>query len=133
MLNSLIIWQHGLSFKLILFSISALIFRHTGLCLLHHLHEIQFYCSRLGNLGFPRWLSGKESACNAGDTGSTPLLGRSPGEETGYPLIFLLEKSHRQRSLVGYSVTWGHKESDMIQQLSTYVPLSSSYCLVLLI
>ena len=75
--------------------------------------KYSFYCSRLGNLGFPRWLSGKESACNAGDTGLTPLLGRSPGEETGYPLIFLLEKSHRQRSLVGYSVTWGHKESDM--------------------
>ena len=28
---------------------------------------------------------GKESACNAGDLGSIPGLGRSPGEEIGYP------------------------------------------------
>jgi len=34
----------------------------------------------------PRWLSGKESACNAGDTGSVSGSGRSPGEENGNPL-----------------------------------------------
>jgi len=36
-----------------------------------------------------QWLSGKESACNAGDTGvacSIPGLGRSPGEGNGNPL-----------------------------------------------
>ena len=30
--------------------------------------------------------AGKESACNAGDLGSVPRLGRSPGEGKGYPL-----------------------------------------------
>ena len=30
--------------------------------------------------GLPRWLSGKESACKAGDSGLIPGLGRSPGE-----------------------------------------------------
>jgi len=30
--------------------------------------------------------AGKESACNAGDPGSIPGLGRSPGEGNGYPL-----------------------------------------------
>ena len=30
--------------------------------------------------------AGKESACNAGDLGSVPGLGRSPGEGKGYPL-----------------------------------------------
>ena len=30
----------------------------------------------------------KESACNAGDPGSIPGLGRSPGEENGYPLQY---------------------------------------------
>ena len=42
--------------------------------------------------------AGKESACNAGDTGdagSIPGLGRSPEG------VFLAGKSHRQRSLVG--------------------------------
>ena len=35
---------------------------------------------------FPRWLSGKESICNAGDLGLIPELGRSPeGGNTGTP------------------------------------------------
>ena len=39
----------------------------------------------------PRWLSGKESACNAGaigDAGSMPGLGRSPGGGNGTPLQY---------------------------------------------
>ena len=32
--------------------------------------------------------SGKESTCNAGDLGSIPRLGRSPGEGNGYPLQY---------------------------------------------
>ena len=35
-----------------------------------------------------RWLSGKESACNVGDSGSTPGLGRSPGGAHGIPLQY---------------------------------------------
>ena len=38
--------------------------------------------------GLPLWLSGKESACNAGDPGSIPGLGRSPGEGNGNPLQY---------------------------------------------
>ena len=30
--------------------------------------------------GLPQWLSGKESACSAGDAGSIPGSGRFPGE-----------------------------------------------------
>ena len=37
-------------------------------------------------MGLPRWLSGKESACNAGDPGSIPRSERSPREGNGYPL-----------------------------------------------
>ena len=37
-------------------------------------------------LGFPHSSVGKESACNSGDPGSIPGLGRSPGERKGYPL-----------------------------------------------
>ena len=37
---------------------------------------------------FPRGSAGKESACNAGDLGSIPGLGRSPGEGNGYPLQY---------------------------------------------
>ena len=39
-------------------------------------------------LGFPGGSDGKESACNAGDLGSIPGLGRSPGEGKGYPLQY---------------------------------------------
>ena len=34
----------------------------------------------------PRWLSGKESACNAELSGSIPGSGKSPGEGNGNPL-----------------------------------------------
>ena len=39
-----------------------------------------------GILGFPGGSDGKESACNAGDLGSIPGSGRSPGEGNGNPL-----------------------------------------------
>ena len=38
--------------------------------------------------GFPGGSKGKESACNAGDLGSIPGLGRSPGEGNGNPLQY---------------------------------------------
>ena len=39
-------------------------------------------------MGFPDGSAGKESACNAGDLGLIPGLGRSPGEGKGYPLQY---------------------------------------------
>ena len=54
--------------------------------------------------------SSKESACNAGHLSLIPGSGRSPGEGNGNPLQYsCLEKSHGQRSLVGYS-PWDFKE-----------------------
>ena len=38
--------------------------------------------------GFPRWCSGKESACQAGDVGLIGGSGRSPGEKHGNPLQY---------------------------------------------
>ena len=38
--------------------------------------------------GFPGGSDGKESACNAGDPGLIPGLGRSPGGGHGYPLQY---------------------------------------------
>ena len=37
---------------------------------------------------FPNSSVGKESACNAGNTGSNPGSGRLPGERIGYPLQY---------------------------------------------
>ena len=39
-------------------------------------------------MGFPHSAVGKESACEAGDPGSIPGSGRSPGEGIGYPLQY---------------------------------------------
>ena len=69
-------------------------------------------------LDFPGGSDGKESTCNAGDPDLIPGLGGSPGEGNGNTLqYFCLEKSHRQRSLMGYS-PWGCKESDMTERLT---------------
>ena len=62
-------------------------------------------------LDFPDDSDGKESACNKGDPGSIPGLGRSPWRRKWQPtLVFLPGESHGQESLVGYSPR-GHKGS----------------------
>jgi len=48
---------------------------------MHNL-KIENYVS----FGVPQWLSSKESACKAGDAGSIPGSGRSPGGGRGNPL-----------------------------------------------
>ena len=61
---------------------------------------------------FPGGSDSRESACNVGDLGSVPGLGRSPGGGHGNPLQYsCLENPYGQRSLAGYS-SWGRKESD---------------------
>ena len=59
-------------------------------------------------MGFPCGSAGKESACNAGDLGLIPWLGRYPGEGKGYPLQYAgLENSTDS--------PWGCKELDMTE------------------
>ena len=60
----------------------------------------------------------KASAYNAGDAGSIPGLGRSPGEGIGNPLQYscLEIPVDGWRIQLGYS-PWGSKESDMAEQL----------------
>ena len=49
--------------------------------------------------------TGKESICNAGDLGSIPGLGRSPGERKGYPIqYFGLENSMEDTDAFCFSV-----------------------------
>ena len=67
--------------------------------------------NRISPRGFPGGSDSKASACDVGDPGSIPGLGRSPGEGNGNSIL----ESHEHRSLVGYS-PWGCKESDMTEQ-----------------
>ena len=77
-------------------------------------------CYALGLLGFPYGRAGKESACNAGDLGSIPELGRSLGERKGYPLQYSgLENS--------VDSPWGSKELDTTERLSLLLELSHSF------
>ena len=65
-------------------------------------------------MGFPCGSAGKESTCNAGDLGLIPGLGRSSGEEKGYPLQYSgLENSMDYSPQV-------HKELDTTEQLSLF-------------
>ena len=63
---------------------------------------------------------GKESTCNAedtGDVGSVPGWGRFPGGGHGNPLQYSrLENPMDNRSLAGYSL-WDCKESDMTESI----------------
>ena len=57
--------------------------------------------------GFPDRSVGKQPVCNAGDPGSIPGLGRSPGEGKGYPLQYSgLENSTGTIHGVAKSQTW---------------------------
>ena len=55
--------------------------------------------------------AGKESACNAGDLGLIPGLGRSPGEGNGYPLQYSGQENSMDRGAWWATVHEGHKES----------------------
>ena len=67
----------------------------------------------------------KEPSCNAGDPGSIPGLGRSPGEGIGYPLqyswVFLVAQLLKKLHILARRIPcspWGRKESDTTEQLS---------------
>ena len=74
--------------------------------------------------GFPGGSAGKESIFNAGDLGSIPGLGRSPGEGKGYPLQY----SGLENSMDLYR-PWGSKELDMTRQLSLSLYTGKMACI----
>ena len=84
-------------------------------------------------MGFPGDLDGKESACNAGDLGSIPGLGRSPGEGNGYPLQYSCLENSKDRGVWKAIVTWVTKELDRTEQLTlTYSCIDGHLFLIFL-
>ena len=68
--------------------------------------------------GLSRWLSGKESACNAGDagdTGSIPGLGGSAGGGNGNPLQFSCLENPIDRGAWRVTMHEVFKQSDMTE------------------
>ena len=96
--------------------------RKEGVCPLlpHHLHPVfcPFLTLTAVYKGLPRRLSRKESACvvgDAGDVGSIPGSGRSPGGGHGHPLWYsCLENPMDRGAWRAYSPR-GRKESDMTE------------------
>ena len=80
-----IIWSPGITIILkVTFFISHTFGPNRDTCLTHiHLWNRNFQTK-----GFPCGSAGKESTCNVGSLGSIPVLGKSPGEEKGYPLRY---------------------------------------------
>ena len=84
-----------------------------------------------------RWCSGKEPGCQCRRHrrhGFNPWVRKISWRRKWQPTpVFLPGKSHRQRSLVGYS-PWGHTESDLTEQahvhalgmLRVLLPLASA-------
>ena len=66
---------------------------------------------------FPGSSDGKESACNEGNLGLIPGLGRSPGEGKVFhtPVFW-------PREFYGLYSSWGYKASDMSEWLSLSSP-----------
>ena len=76
-------------------------------------------------IGLPRWHSGEESTCQFRKCRRPqrhrfdPWVGKIPWRKKWQTTpVFLAKKFQGQRSLASYS-PWGHKQSDLIEQLST--------------
>ena len=83
---------------------------HNKSILLGDLHQVTylFVCFQC----LPRWLSGKESACQCRRCGFSPWVRKIPWRRKWQPTsLFLTGKFHGQRSLAGYNPC-GHKELD---------------------
>ena len=67
-------------------------------------------------MGFPWWLRGRDSACQAGDTGSIHESGRSPGEWNGNLLYYACLENPMDR--VAWQTTIHGRELAMTEQLT---------------
>ena len=70
--------------------------------------------------GLLQWLRGKESACNAGDAGSIPESGRSPGGGHGNPLQYSCLENAMDRGAWWATVHSVAKNHTRLKGLSNY-------------
>ena len=77
-------------------------------------------------MDFPGGSDGKSVCYNAGDPGSIPGLGRSPGEGNGNPLQYsCLENPMDGGAMDRCYSPWGRKESDTTRASQLSEPVSS--------
>ena len=77
-----------LDYKIILLSLQfSYSFENTEVAHVHFSFDVELQRC-IVCMGFPGGSAGKVSACNVGDLGLIPELGRSPGKGKGYPLQY---------------------------------------------
>ena len=81
---------------------------------------------------FPGGSDGKASVCNAGDPGSIPGLGRSPGEGNGYPLQYYSLENSTDKGACGLQWATVHGVAKSQTKLSD-LPLLEDFEIVSLI
>ena len=90
-----------------------------------------FACGNMA--GLPWWLSSKESVCNAGDPGSIPRLGRSPGEGHGNPFQYSclenpMDRGARRLSRCRVGHDWGDLACMHAWQPNTSLHITYEVC-----
>ena len=79
--------------------------------------------------GVPWWLNSKNLPANAADAGSTPGLGRFPGEGNGKPLQYSFLENPMGRRAWQATVHGVAKESDTTQQSNHHVLHNKQNCI----
>ena len=87
--------------------------------------ESSFFIPTLNSYGFPGGSEDKASACKAGDPGSIPGLGRSPGEGNGNPLQYSSLENPMDRGAWRATV---HRVSKSRTRLSYFTHMNSYIC-----
>ena len=93
-------------------------------CVLDYVWVRVCLCFPLPAGGFPGGSDGKESACNAGDPGSIPVLGRSPGEGNGNPHQYSCLENSMDKEAWWATDHGVAKESDKTERLSLSLSMS---------
>ena len=79
------------------------------------------------NKNFTGGSGSKESACNAGDLGSIPGLGRSPGEGNGYPLQYSGLENSKDRGAWQATIHGVAKRRTRLSDFHFHISLSKKY------
>ena len=71
--------------------------------------------------GFPCGSAGKEPACNAGDLGSIPGLGRSPGKRKGYSFQYSGLENSMESIVYGVTKSWAQLSDFHFHMINEYL------------
>ena len=81
-------------------------------------------------MGFPCGSAGKKSACNVGDLGLIPPLGRSPGEGKGYPPQYSGLENSLDFIVHGVAKSWTWLSSFHFPQFMGSFGVLIHYCII---